>query len=90
MAGTHRRAWTWSSSLRAGFCAAGTGWSGSWAVAEAERQLRECSRNPPGRVRRKVGEFYAIPGTGMPRSEIGDWLVVPADHLSVAVTPADG
>ncbi|MGW8767356.1 contact-dependent growth inhibition system immunity protein [Streptomyces sp. NPDC055815] len=31
------------------------------AIAEAERQLREYSRNPPGRVRLELGEFYADP-----------------------------
>ncbi|MFE3806408.1 hypothetical protein ACFXPF_08080, partial [Streptomyces sp. NPDC059131] len=36
------------------------------AIAEAERQLREYSRNPPGRIRHGLGEFYAIPDIGMP------------------------
>ncbi|NEE59416.1 hypothetical protein G3M55_84625, partial [Streptomyces sp. SID8455] len=34
------------------------------AIAEAERQLREYSRNPPGRLRLGLGEFYAVPNTG--------------------------
>ncbi|MBX9365335.1 contact-dependent growth inhibition system immunity protein [Streptomyces sp. WAC04114] len=60
-----------------------------WAIAEAERQLREYSRNPPGRLRLELGEFYAIPDTGMPQSEIGDWLTVLADHLRKSVEEGD-
>lgn len=60
-----------------------------WAIAEAERQLREYSRNPPGRIRHGLGEFYAIPDTGMPQSEIGDWLMVLADHLKKSIEEGD-
>jgi hypothetical protein len=60
-----------------------------WAIAEAERQLREYSRNPPGRIRHRLGEFYAIPDTGIDESEIGDWLMVLADHLRKSVEEGD-
>lgn len=60
-----------------------------WAIAEAERQLREYSRNPPGRIRHRLGEFYAIPDTGMAESAIGDWLTVLADHLRQSVEEGD-
>ncbi|MFF8018919.1 contact-dependent growth inhibition system immunity protein [Streptomyces sp. NPDC007929] len=60
-----------------------------WAIAEAERQLREYSRNPPGRIRHRLGEFYAIPDTGMAESEIGDWLMTLADHLRKSVEEDD-
>ncbi|KMO99556.1 contact-dependent growth inhibition system immunity protein [Streptomyces roseus] len=56
-----------------------------WAIAEAERQLREYSRNPPGRLRIGLGEFYAVPDTGMPQSAVGDWLLVLADHLKRSI-----
>ncbi|MGW2257834.1 contact-dependent growth inhibition system immunity protein [Streptomyces sp. NPDC001780] len=59
------------------------------AIAEAERQLREYSRNPPGRIRLGLGEFYAVPDTGLPRSEIGDWLMVLADHLKKSIEEGD-
>ncbi|MFH8397674.1 hypothetical protein ACH4E9_09600 [Streptomyces anulatus] len=57
------------------------------AIAEAERQLREYSRNPPGRIRQELGEFYSIPDTGKPQSDIGDWLAVLADHLKRSAEP---
>ncbi|MCX5391758.1 contact-dependent growth inhibition system immunity protein [Streptomyces sp. NPDC055103] len=57
----------------------------SWAISEAERQLREYSRNPPGRLRLSMGEFYAVPDTGIPESAIQDWLLVLADHLKQSV-----
>ncbi|MGW0390295.1 contact-dependent growth inhibition system immunity protein [Streptomyces sp. NPDC003042] len=56
-----------------------------WAIAEAERQLREYSRTPPGRLRLSLGEFYAVPDTGLPESAIQDWLLVLADHLKQSV-----
>ncbi len=40
---------------------------------------------PPGRVRQELGEFYSVPDTGKPQSEIGDWLGVLADHLKRSV-----
>lgn len=60
-----------------------------WSIAEAERQLREYSRNPPGRIRHRLGEFYSIPDTGMAESEIGDWLMVLADHLKKSIEEGD-
>ncbi|MFI8102351.1 contact-dependent growth inhibition system immunity protein [Streptomyces sp. NPDC086023] len=60
-----------------------------WAIAEAERQLREYSRNPPGRLRINLGEFYAVPDTGLPESAIGDWLLVVADHLKQSIEGGD-
>ncbi|MGW2512102.1 hypothetical protein ACWC0A_22380 [Streptomyces scopuliridis] len=59
------------------------------AIAEAERRLREYSRNPPGRIRQGLGEFYAIPDAGNAESEIGDWLMVPADHLKRSIEVGD-
>ncbi|MFB7172504.1 contact-dependent growth inhibition system immunity protein [Streptomyces sp. NPDC056254] len=56
-----------------------------WAIAEAERQLREYSRNPAGRLRIDLGEFYAVPDVGIPQAAIGDWLLVLADHLKQSV-----
>ncbi|MFI1937471.1 contact-dependent growth inhibition system immunity protein [Streptomyces purpureus] len=56
-----------------------------WAIAEAERQLREYSRNPPGRLRLSLGEFYSVPDTGLPESAIQDWLLVVADHLKQSI-----
>jgi hypothetical protein len=60
-----------------------------WAIAEAERQLREYSRNPPGCFRQRLGEFYSIPDTGMAESEIGEWLMVLADHLKKSIEEGD-
>ncbi|MCF3165944.1 hypothetical protein IPZ64_03250 [Streptomyces violaceoruber] len=59
------------------------------AVAEAERQLREYSRNPPGRIRQELDEFHSIPDTGAPQSDIGDWLTVLADHLNKSIEEGD-
>ncbi len=59
------------------------------AIAEAERQLREYSRNPPGRIRQELGEFYSIPDTGKHQSDIGDWLTVLADHLKRSIEEGD-
>ncbi|MFC8919967.1 contact-dependent growth inhibition system immunity protein [Streptomyces sp. NPDC057116] len=56
-----------------------------WAVAIAEQQIREYSRNPPGRLRRRLAEFYPVPDVGLPESEIQDWLVRIADHLKQSV-----
>ncbi|MDJ0385517.1 contact-dependent growth inhibition system immunity protein [Streptomyces sp. G-G2] len=60
-----------------------------WAIAEAERQLREYSRKPPGRLRLSLGEFYAIPDTGLPEAAVGAWLLVLADHLKASVENGD-
>lgn len=59
------------------------------AIAEAERQLREYSRNPPGRIRQELSEFYSIPDTGKPQSDIGNWLMVLADHLKRSIEEGD-
>ncbi|MFJ7204679.1 contact-dependent growth inhibition system immunity protein [Streptomyces sp. NPDC098789] len=56
-----------------------------WAIAEAERQLREYGRTPPGRLRLSLGEYYAVPDTGMAESDVGAWLLVLADHLRASV-----
>ncbi|MEU7054621.1 contact-dependent growth inhibition system immunity protein [Streptomyces sp. NPDC046197] len=52
-----------------------------WALASAEQQLREYADNPPGRLRLRLGEFYAIPDVGLPEGEIQQWLYCLADHI---------
>ncbi|MFF3329165.1 contact-dependent growth inhibition system immunity protein [Streptomyces sp. NPDC002888] len=52
-----------------------------WALATAERQLRDYAEHPPGRLRQRLGEFYAIPDTGLPDDEIQPWLRCLADHI---------
>ncbi|MCG0065421.1 contact-dependent growth inhibition system immunity protein [Streptomyces tricolor] len=52
-----------------------------WALAVAERQLREYADQPPGRLRLRLGEFYAIPDVGLADGEIQSWLRCLADHL---------
>ncbi len=59
-----------------------------WAVAIAGQQVREYARNPPGRLRRRLGEFYPVPDVGLPDAEIQGWLVRVADRLERSV--ADG
>ncbi|MFF3729803.1 contact-dependent growth inhibition system immunity protein [Streptomyces sp. NPDC002476] len=46
---------------------------------------------PVGRVQleAELGEFYAIPDTGMPQPEIGNWLMVLADHLKKSIEEGD-
>ena len=56
-----------------------------WALAVAERQLREYADNPPGRLRLRLGEFYAIPDVGLPEAEIQQWLYCLADHIKHSV-----
>ncbi|MFE0383297.1 contact-dependent growth inhibition system immunity protein [Streptomyces bungoensis] len=56
-----------------------------WALAVAERQLREYAGNPPGRLRLRLGEFYAVPDVGIPESEIQQWLYCLADHIKHSV-----
>ncbi|MFE3496409.1 contact-dependent growth inhibition system immunity protein [Streptomyces sp. NPDC059175] len=51
------------------------------ALAVAETQLREYARNPPGRLRLKLGEFYPVPDVGLPEPEVRDWLFVLATHI---------
>lgn len=52
-----------------------------WALAVAERQLREYAENPPGRLRLRLGEFYAIPDVGLPEGQVRQWLFRLADHI---------
>ncbi|WP_153814476.1 contact-dependent growth inhibition system immunity protein [Streptomyces sp. SUK 48] len=56
-----------------------------WALAAAERQVREYADNPPGRLRLRLGEFYAIPDVGLPQGEIQSWLRCLADHIRHSV-----
>ncbi|WP_329021643.1 contact-dependent growth inhibition system immunity protein [Streptomyces sp. NBC_00690] len=56
-----------------------------WAIATAEHQLREYAVNPPGRLRRRLGEFYPVPDVGLPDSEVQAWLVRLADRLRDSV-----
>ncbi|MEW1794508.1 contact-dependent growth inhibition system immunity protein [Streptomyces niveus] len=56
-----------------------------WALSQAERQIREYARNPPGRLRLRIGEFYPVPDVGLPDSEIQGWFVVIADHIKRSV-----
>ncbi|CAG6396268.1 contact-dependent growth inhibition system immunity protein [Streptomyces cocklensis] len=60
-----------------------------WALATAERQLREYARNPPGRLRHELGEFYPVPDTGVPQAGIQAWLLLLADHLARSVAEGD-
>ncbi|GAA0659858.1 hypothetical protein GCM10009535_44060 [Streptomyces thermocarboxydovorans] len=52
-----------------------------WALAIAERQLRDYADNPPGRLRLRLGEFYPVPDVGLPEGEIQEWLYCLADHI---------
>ncbi|MET8831064.1 contact-dependent growth inhibition system immunity protein [Streptomyces sp. NPDC004610] len=56
-----------------------------WALALAERQLREYADHPPGRLRLRLGEFYAIPDVGLPEADIQQWLRCLADHIRHSV-----
>ncbi|WP_415952447.1 contact-dependent growth inhibition system immunity protein [Streptomyces sp. KLOTTS4A1] len=56
-----------------------------WALATAERQLREYARNPPGRLRLNLGEFYPVPDVGLPESAIQDWLFTIADLIKASI-----
>ncbi|MFH9741224.1 contact-dependent growth inhibition system immunity protein [Streptomyces roseolus] len=56
-----------------------------WALATAEQQIRDYARNPPGRLRLSLGEFYPVPDVGLPEAEIQDWLFVIADHLKRSI-----
>lgn len=60
-----------------------------WAIATAERQLREYARNPPGRLRHQLGEFYPVPDVGIPEAHIQAWLLQLADHLAASVGQGD-
>ena len=56
-----------------------------WALAVAERQLREYADNPPGRLRLRLGEFYAIPDVGLPEADLQQWLYCLADHIKHSI-----
>ncbi|MFF9286045.1 contact-dependent growth inhibition system immunity protein [Streptomyces griseosporeus] len=56
-----------------------------WALAVAEQQLREYAEHPPGRLRQRLGEFYALPDVGLADGEIQPWLLCLADHLRRSV-----
>lgn len=56
-----------------------------WALGTAEQQIREYARNPPGRLRLSLGEFYPVPDVGLPESAVQDWLFVIADHLKRSI-----
>ncbi|WP_406718575.1 contact-dependent growth inhibition system immunity protein [Streptomyces althioticus] len=57
-----------------------------WALAVAERQLREFAEHPPGRLRRSLGEFYVVPDVGLPDEDIREWLRCLADHIRRSIT----
>ncbi|MEU2877692.1 hypothetical protein GTY75_25665 [Streptomyces sp. SID8381] len=52
-----------------------------WALATAERQLRDYADNPPGRLRLRLGEFYTVPDVGLPEGEVQQWLLCLADRI---------
>ncbi|WP_439943222.1 contact-dependent growth inhibition system immunity protein [Streptomyces sp. BBFR115] len=56
-----------------------------WSLGTAEAQLREYARNPPGSLRRRLGEFYPVPDVGLPESSIQDWLLLVAGHIRDSV-----
>ncbi|MEV5429767.1 contact-dependent growth inhibition system immunity protein [Streptomyces sp. NPDC052701] len=60
-----------------------------WALATAERQLREYAEHPPGRLRLKLGEYYAIPDVGLADGEIQQWLRCLADHVRRSIEEGD-
>jgi hypothetical protein len=60
-----------------------------WALAVAERQLREYADNPPGRLRLRLGEFYAVPDVGLAESDVQQWLFCLADHIKHSIETGD-
>lgn len=56
-----------------------------WALSVAEQQLREYARNPPGRLRLRLGEFYSVPDLGMSESRTQSWLAEMADHIKRSI-----
>ncbi|MFF2638800.1 contact-dependent growth inhibition system immunity protein [Streptomyces niveus] len=60
-----------------------------WALSVAEQQLREYARNPPGRLRLRLGEFYPVPDLGLPESRTQSWLSEMADHIKRSVESGD-
>ncbi|MEU3045646.1 contact-dependent growth inhibition system immunity protein [Streptomyces sp. NPDC006984] len=56
-----------------------------WAISIAEEQLRSYAENPPGRLRRRLGEFYPVPDVGLADTDIQAWLTKLADLLAESV-----
>ncbi|MET9572996.1 contact-dependent growth inhibition system immunity protein [Streptomyces virginiae] len=56
-----------------------------WALSVAEQQLRDYAHNPPGRLRRRLGEFYPVPDVGLPEASIQRWLLLLADHVKQSI-----
>ncbi|MER6975744.1 contact-dependent growth inhibition system immunity protein [Streptomyces carpinensis] len=56
-----------------------------WALAIAERQLRDYAENPPGRLRQRLGEFYVIPDVGLADGAVQQWLLCLADRIRHSV-----
>lgn len=60
-----------------------------WAIATAEQQLREYARDPPGRLRQRLGESYRMPDVGVAGADAAGWLLLLADHLRASVAGGD-
>ncbi|WP_372351415.1 contact-dependent growth inhibition system immunity protein [Streptomyces sp. KL116D] len=60
-----------------------------WTLALCESQVREYARNPPGRLRLRLGEFYPVPDVGLTESGVQNWLFVVADHIRHSVEDGD-
>jgi hypothetical protein len=60
-----------------------------WALSIAEQQLREYARNPPGRLRLRLGEFYPVPDVGLPDARTQSWLFETADHIRQSIESGD-
>ncbi|MFI7006968.1 contact-dependent growth inhibition system immunity protein [Streptomyces sp. NPDC050145] len=56
-----------------------------WSLAIAESQVRDYARNPPGRLRLRLGEFYPVPDVGLPEPDIQAWLFLVADHIKRSI-----
>ncbi|MEX3105087.1 MULTISPECIES: contact-dependent growth inhibition system immunity protein [unclassified Streptomyces] len=56
-----------------------------WALAQAERQVREYAEKPPGRLRVRLGEYYVMPDVGVPGDGVQQWLSCLADHIRRSV-----
>lgn len=59
-----------------------------WVIAAAERQLREYADTPPGRLRMRLGEFYAVPDMGLPESDMQQWLYHLIGYLKRSIRAA--
>ncbi|WP_329046429.1 contact-dependent growth inhibition system immunity protein [Streptomyces sp. NBC_01422] len=60
-----------------------------WELSVAEQQLREYARNPPGRLRQRLGEFYPVPDLGLSESHTQSWLSRTADHIKRSIESGD-